>query len=422
MRRRLRATFAALSVRNFRLFVVGQLVSNVGTWMQKLAQGWLILDLTGSGTWLGAIVAVQHLPTLVIGPFAGVLADRHGRRAILLLTGTAGAIPALVLGVLTLTDRASIQLVFILALVVGLLDALETPARQALPSDLVPIRLLSNAVTLSNVVQNMGKAVGPAIAGVLISVVGLPLTFLVNSVSFLAVVCALLLMSPEAFVNRHRVVRARGQVREGLRHVRSTPELFGPMMLLAVAGLLALNFQVLLLLLARTTFGGGSAEAGYLLAALGAGSVVGGLVLAGVLRATRSRIIYAALVLSALFVLTGLAPSYWSALCLVFVLGSATVAFKTLVSTWLQLRSGPEMRGRVMSLLVVCSAGMSPLGAPLMGWAASTFGTRATFIVIGVCVAAAAVVCRAYLGAARSSAEDSVRRTKACAVQEVKEM
>jgi predicted MFS family arabinose efflux permease len=260
---------------------------------------------------------------------------------------------------------------------------------------------------LNNIVQDTGKVVGPAVAGVLIAAVGLPYTFFVNSLSFLAVLAGLLLMRPVDLSAPDRVARGAGQLRAGLAYVRATPRLFGPLALLASVGLVAYNFQLLLALLGRETFHGDARTVGYLLGALGAGSVIGGLALAGVLRATIGRIVGAATVLAVLLVATGLSPTQAVAFGSVFALGAASVLFKSVASTWLQLTAAPAMRGRVLALLVVAIGGTTPIGAPLMGWLAEQFGVRATFMLAGVLTAIAAALAYVYLRRTADEPDDS---------------
>jgi MFS family permease len=400
----LAATFASLRTRNYRLFFIGQGVSITGTWMQKLAQGWLVLELTNSGAWLGITLAVQQLPTLVLTPWGGVLADRYSKRTILICTATASIIPSVMLGVLTLTHNIDIAIVLGLALLGGIVDAFEKPARQSFPSEMVGHEQLTNAVMLNNVMQDTGKVLGPAIAGVLIAAAGLPFTFLINAASFLPVIVGLLLMRTDKLATPKHEGTGAGQLRAGLSYVRATPQLLGPLVLLALVGLVAYNFQVILPLLARDTFHGDARTAGYLLGALGAGSVIGGLALAGVLTASVRRIIGAALILAVLFVATSLAPNFWIALGMVFGLGASSVVFKALASTWLQLTADPAMRGRVLAMLVVSIAGTTPIGAPVMGWVSEQFGTRATFALAGVSTAIAAA--SVYLYVRRASTEE----------------
>jgi MFS family permease len=403
----LNATFISLRTRNYRLYFIGQSVSLAGTWMQKMAQAWLVLELTNSGGWLGITLAVQQLPLLFLAPWGGLLADRMNKRTILIVTATAAMIPSLLLGVLTLTHHINVGLVLSVAVVGGLIDALDKPARQSFPSEMVSAPHLANAVMLNNIIQDTGKVVGPAVAGVLIAAVGLPYTFFVNALSFLAVLAGLLLMRPVELSATDRVARGAGQLRAGLAYVRATPRLFGPLALLASVGLVAYNFQLLLALLGRETFHGDARTVGYLLGALGAGSVIGGLALAGVLRATIGRIVGAATVLAVLLVATGLSPTLAVAFGSVFALGAASVLFKSVASTWLQLTAAPAMRGRVLALLVVAIGGTTPIGAPLMGWLAEQFGVRATFMLAGVLTAIAAALAYVYLRRTADEPDDS---------------
>ena len=403
----LNATFISLRTRNYRLYFIGQSVSLAGTWMQKMAQAWLVLELTNSGGWLGITLAVQQLPLLFLAPWGGLLADRMNKRTILIVTATAAMIPSLLLGVLTLTHHINVGLVLGLAVVGGLIDALDKPARQSFPSEMVSAPHLANAVMLNNIIQDTGKVVGPAVAGVLIAAVGLPYTFFVNALSFLAVLAGLLLMRPVDLSAPDRVARGAGQLRAGLAYVRATPRLFGPLALLASVGLVAYNFQLLLALLGRETFHGDARTVGYLLGALGAGSVIGGLALAGVMRATIGRIVGAATVLAVLLVATGLSPTQAVAFGSVLALGAASVLFKSVASTWLQLTAAPAMRGRVLALLVVAIGGTTPVGAPLMGWLAEQFGVRATFMLAGVLTAIAAALAYVYLRRTADEPDDS---------------
>lgn len=403
----LNATFISLRTRNYRLYFIGQSVSLAGTWMQKMAQAWLVLELTNSGGWLGITLAVQQLPLLFLAPWGGLLADRMNKRTILIVTASAAMIPSLLLGVLALTHHINVGFVLGLAVVGGLIDALDRPARQSFPSEMVGAPRLANAVMLNNIIQDTGKVVGPAVAGVLIAAVGLPYTFFVNALSFLAVLAGLLLMRPVDLSAPDRVARGAGQLRAGLAYVRATPRLFGPLALLASVGLVAYNFQLLLALLGRETFHGDARTVGYLLGALGAGSVIGGLALAGVMRATIGRIVGAATVLAVLLVATGLSPTLAVAFGSVFALGAASVLFKSVASTWLQLTAAPAMRGRVLALLVVAIGGTTPIGAPLMGWLAEQFGVRATFMLAGVLTAIAAALAYVYLRRTADEPDDS---------------
>jgi MFS family permease len=396
VKRYLQATFASLSVRNYRLFFLGQSVSVAGIWMQRMAQSWLVLEMTNSGAWLGLSLAAQQVPTLLLTAWGGVLADRVSKRNILICTAVAAMVPSLLLGLLTLTGHINVQIVLALILAGGIGDAMEKPARQSFPSELVQPAYLTNAVMLNNVMQDTGKIIGPAIAGIMISLVGVPYTFFFNSLSYIAVIAGLTLMRTRELFAPESFARGSGQLRAGLAYVRSTPELLGPLALLASVGLVGYNWQLLLPLLGRDVFHGDARTVGYLLGALGAGSVIGGLALAGSLHTTIGRINLAALMLAVFFVAAGAAPNLAFAFAMVFGLGVSSVLFKALASTWLQLTAAPEMRGRVLSLLVLAIAGTTPIGAPLMGWLAEQVGTRTTFAVTGAVSATAATLAYMY--------------------------
>lgn len=397
MNRYLRGTFASLAVRNYRLFFLGQAVSVTGVWMQRLALAWLVLEVTDSGTWLGIVIAATQLPTLFLGAYGGLLADRYDKRVMLMWIALVGAVPSVALGVMAMIPGIDVVPILIAALLLGLVDCFERPARQSFPSDLVGNALLPNAVTLNQIIQDIGRSIGPAIAAVTIAVLGVPATFFINAASFGAVIVALYLMRPAELTPQERSARQRGEVREGLAYVRRNPHLLGPVLLLFAVGTVAYNHQVHIPLLARDTFSGDAQHAGLLLAALGLGAVLGGLSLAGVLKPSPRLIVVAAVLIGANFIALSLAPHFGVALLLAFTLGAASLTFKTLSSSWLQLVSSPVMRGRVVSVLIIAIAGTTPVGGPLVGWLAQELGTRASFAVAGALSMAAAGVVYLYL-------------------------
>jgi len=272
-----RQTFAALAGPNYRLWFAGQSVSLAGTWMQMIAQSWLVLELTSSGTAIGLVVALQTLPTLLLGPYAGVVADRLDKRRLMIgLQSTMGVL-ALALGLLTITGVVALWHVYLLALLLGLVNCFENPARQAFVLELVGPADLRNAVSLNSVLVNTARAVGPAVAGLVIAAGGIGLCFLINAASFVAVVASLLRMDTAALRPSVPTPRAPGQLREGLAYVRSTPALAVPLLMMTLVGCLAYEFQVVLPIVASDTFGGDASSYGFLTAAMGAGAVVGGL-------------------------------------------------------------------------------------------------------------------------------------------------
>jgi MFS family permease len=409
MKRYLRSTFMSLRHRNFRLYFAGQTVSVIGTWMQKVAQAWLVLELTDSGTLLGLTAALQQLPTLLLAPFGGLLADRMSKRRILIITQAAAAVPALLLGVLTATGAVTLWMVLVLALVLGCIECFEKPARHTFPVELVGKEHLTNAVALSNIVINAGKVVGPAVAGVLITTVGMASSFFVNAASFGAVLAGLLLMRPRQLHRSPPAAPGPGQLREGLRYVRGQPALLGTLVLMAVTGLLAYEWIVTLPMLARESFAGDADVAGLMFTAMGAGAIFGGLAIAGWLQASLRRLLVTGFVFSGVLVLVAFSPSLVLAYVLLFVLGAASIAFRAVATSLVQLRSSPEMRGRVMALLVVAIGGTTPLGGPLLGWIGEEWGARAAFVVGGVSTAVAAAVAGLYLWRREAASRERTR-------------
>jgi DNA-binding MarR family transcriptional regulator/MFS family permease len=392
-----RAAFRSLSNRNFRLYFAGDSISSTGTWMQKIGQAWLVLELGGSGTLLGVAAALQHLPTLLVGLWGGLIADRIPKRPLLIVTQCVSGLLALALGVLTATGFVELWMVLMLALLLGVTDAFDRPARKALAMDMVGPDHLTNAITLTSVVGNAARIVGPAIAGVLIASVGLAASFFVNAASYVAVVISLLLMRARELLPAEPTMRERGQIRAGLRHVRQTPELLAPLVLMAVAGIVAYQWLVTLPLLARDAFGGDAQTLGLLFSATGAGAVVGGLAVASFLQATPRALVTSALLFSGLLLLVALAPNLTFALVVLVLLGGASITFKALAQSIVQLRSDPQMRGRVTALLAVATAGTIPLGGPLLGWIGGRFGARTPIGLGAIVTAVATVVMIRYL-------------------------
>ncbi|MBU8807736.1 MFS transporter [Mycolicibacterium goodii] len=396
MRRYLAATFNALSIRDYRRYALGQTISVSGTWMQKLTQAWLILELTDSPLLLGITVAGQQLPTLLFTTVAGVLADRYSKRTILLWTAIGGMLPALMLGVLVWIDVVNIWIILAAAVAQGLADAIDKPARLTFVNDIATPETMANAVTLNSIIQNSGKIAGPAVAGVLISAVGVSTSFFLNAASYLPVVIALLSIRPRAQVTTG-TVRAKGHLGETLRYVSARPHIAAALVLMAVSGLLTFNWNVLLPTLARDTFGGDARVVGFAFTSMGIGAVFGGLALAGALRGTSKWLILNGCVLGAALSLTGLMPTVTIAYALLFVVGAASVTFRSTATTLLQLHSDPGVRGRIISLLVLATNGTTPLGGPLIGWICAHANPRVACLVGGLGTVAAALAHWAHL-------------------------
>lgn len=374
--RALHRTFHAVShSRNFRLFFLGQIVSVTGTWVQYVASAWLVLRLTGSGVALGVMSALNFAPVLVLGAWAGVLADRSDKRRILIATQTAFAVLALALWGLVATHVVELWMVYALSLLQGIVTAVDTPARQSFFAEMVSAEHLTNAVSLNSAVMTGTRIVGPAIAGGLIAGVGLDACFLVNGVSYLAVIGGLLAMRPEE-LHRAPAPRDGGGLRAGLRYVWETPELRTPLLVMAAIFTFSFNFQVLLPLLARQTFRGEAGTFSSLLALMGVGSLVGALAMARGARPNPVRLMRSAAALGGASVVAGVMPNLWTALVAMVALGFVGIVFMITANTTLQLTARPEMRGRVMALYSVVFLGGTPIGAPIAGWSAEVLGPR----------------------------------------------
>ena len=396
MRRRVREagrrTFRAISVRNYRLYFTGQVISVSGTWMQTVAQAYLILfPLHGTGVDVAIATSLQFLPLLLFGPFGGLIADRLDKRKVLYATqGTAGVL-ALILGILVASHSLALWEVYALAAGLGVVNLFDNPARQTFVSEMVGLDLLPNAVSLNSVLMNSARVVGPAIGGVLILTVGVGTCFFINAASYAAVIVALAMMRAGELFARPRVQRAKGQVREGLRYAWATSDLRIPLVSMAIVGVFAFNFTVTLPLLAKFTFHGGAGLYSTFLVAMGAGAVVGGLVTA--FRSQPSTRLLAAigLVFGAAILAVALAPTQAVALVLLVPMGAASISFIATNNATLQLRADPTMRGRVMSLNAIAFLGSTPIGAPLLGYLSDVTNPRLALGLGGVATLLATV-------------------------------
>ena len=361
-------TFAALSVRNFRLYFIGQLISVSGTWMQSVAQGWLVLQLTGSSVDLGFAVALQYVPMLLLGSYGGLVADRHEKRRILYITQVSAGLLALVLGLMVTTHHVTVESVYVLAFMLGIVNLFDNPARQAFVQEMVGRDLIANAVSLNSVLMNGGRLIGPGIAAGFIAFMGTAMCFYANSVSYLAVLLALALMKKSEFLPMRTVVREKGQLRLGLRYVRDNPVLRNVILATAVVGTFAYNFTVTLPLLTRHTFHQTSAaDYGILMALMGLGAIFGGLFIAHRSRPTPRLLATLALGFGILMTLTSWAPTVTWAEFAIVPTGAFSIAFVSTANATLQLNSSQHMRGRVMSLYAIAFLGTTPIGAPLIG-------------------------------------------------------
>ena len=372
-----RGTFSSLSNRNFRLYYIGQGVSTAGTFMQTVGQSWLVLKLTGSGTALGLVTMLQYLPLLALGGYAGVLVDRYDRRRLYIVTQTSCLVLALVLGVLTVSGVVELWMVYALAFALGLVTTIDQPVRQTFVYDLVGPEHITNGISLQVALSSMSRAVGPAVAGVTIAVLGIGQCFLANAFSYVFSIGTLLALNPAEMHPVPPPADRKKQFRKGLQYVRRTPDILALLVLTAVFFGLAWEYDVAVPLIARFTFHGGAGLYGLMSSAMGIGAIGAGLLVARVSAATNRLLVGAAVALSVTMLGAAAAPALWMEVAFLALAGSASAALASACNSQTQLRSAPEMRGRVMSLWAVGAIGVRPIGGPIIGYAGQHIGPRA---------------------------------------------
>nr|WP_042221584.1 MFS transporter [Kutzneria albida] len=393
--------FGSLRERNYRLFASGQIVSLIGTWMQRVAQDWLVLELSGrSPVALGIAAALQFLPTLGLSLWAGVLADRMDKRRLLMLLQASMGLCALALGLLDVTGLAQLWQVYLFCFVLGCFSAVETPVRQSFVVEMVGKAQVTNAVALNSMTFNMARIVGPAIAGIMITLIGTGWVFLVNFASFAAVLAGLALMDAAKLHRATPAPRERGQLLEGLRYVRGRPDLVMLMVLVFLVSTFGMTFFTTLAVAAANVFGQGADGYGLLSTMLAVGTLTGATLAAR--RSTRGRprlrlLFGGALVFGVLEILLGLMPTYLSFGLMLIPIGAALMTFTTTANSTVQLAVSPQMRGRVMGLYMLVFLGGNPIGGPMTGWLAEQFGGRAPFIAGGLVSLVATVGCALLL-------------------------
>jgi MFS family permease len=394
--------FSSLRIPNYRLYFIGQVISLSGTWMQRVAQSWLVLELTGSGTALGVVSALQFLPLLLLGPLGGVLADRYDKRRVLFATQAVPAVLAGILGLLVATHVVTVWMVYVLAVALGLVQVVDNPTRQTFIHEMVGADELTNAVSLNAVLVNVARVIGPSLAGALIVTLGLAPCFFINGLSYSAVLIALALMDPARLIRAGTQRRRRGQLREGFRYVRGTPELLVPLLMLAIVGTLAYEYQVVLPLLAKFTFGGDAGTYGTMSALMGIGAVAGGLATAAGGRRPATSLAWTAIVFGTIQLLTSMAPTLGVSYAVMILLGAASIRFLALGNATLQLAAEPAMRGRVMALWAVAFLGSTPIGGPIVGLIGEHLGPRIALGLGGAATLASGLL--AYRALARIAA------------------
>ena len=398
--------FAALAVPNFRRYVGGQSLSLIGTWVETVAQALLVLHLTHSGTVLGLTTAARYAPILLLSPYAGLLVDRHSRRRVLLVTQAGLGLVSAVLGVSVLTGNIRLWQVVVLALLFGTLSAVDNPARQAFVQEVVGRDLVRNAVTLNSTTVNVARVIGPTIAAVLISTIGIGWCFIVNAVSFMFVIVSLLGLDVGALHQIPPVPRARGQLREGLRYAASIPAIARPLLMMALVGTFTFEFEVSLPLLARNTFHGGDIAYSWLIGALGAGAVAGGLHAARSARTGVARLTSAAFFYAIAVGLVAAAPTMATAVAACVLVGAASVTFLITGNATVQLASEPRYRGRVTALWSTALVGSTPIGAPIVGALSDVAGPRYA-LALGAAACLAAVAIGRWTGKAANGPDHS---------------
>jgi MFS family permease len=393
----------ALQYPNYRLYFFGQVVSQSGTWLQRIAQSWLVLDLADSPAALGVLTVFQFTPALLLSLPAGVVADRVGKQRLIMITSTLEALQALALAAITLSGRVQLWHVYVLAFLLGLFTTFETPARQAFVSDLVPREDIQSAVALNSSVFNAARIVGPGIGGIVLATWGAGWAFALNGVSYLAVLVALFMLDTSKLFVGRRAPRGAlwAQVWDGLQHAIHSPRLAFPLALLAVIGLFGYNFGVVLALLARYTLDIGAVGFGALNAAMGVGSLFGALLITPHLPPGTRTVALAAAGFSLALLAVALVPWYYATLALLALLGLISVAYSTSTNTTLQLASGEAYRGRILSLYTLLFMGTTPIGGAITGLLADNLGVTTTLAIEASICLLATIVGMLYLRWAR---------------------
>jgi MFS family permease len=392
--------FAALAVPNFRRYVSGQSLSLIGTWVETVAQALLVLQLTHSGTILGLTTAARYAPVLLLSPYAGLLVDRHSKRRVLLATQAGLGLVSATLGVLVLTGNVRLWQVVVLAVLFGIFSAVDNPARQAFVQEMVGRDLVRDAVTLNTTTVNVARVIGPAIAAVLVGTVGIGWCFVVNAASFGFVIVSLLSLNTRRLYPVPPVPRGRGQLRAGLRYAAGVPAIIRPLLMMALVGTFTFEFEVSLPLLAETTFHGTAATYSWLIGALGAGAVLGGLYAARSARIGVARLVRAAIGYAIAVGLVAVAPTLATAIAACVLVGVASVIFLTTGNATIQLASDPEYRGRVTALWSMALVGTTPIGSPVIG-ALSDIASPRYALGLGAAACLAAVIVGGWPGGGR---------------------
>lgn len=394
-------TFRSLRTRNFRLFFTGQLISQTGTWLTMITQTLLVLSLTNSGIALGLLTACQFGPMLVLGAWAGAVADRADKRTLLITVQALAMAQSVALGIVVLVGWASVPVIFALAAVQGVITSFDNPTRRAFVVEMVPPEDLSNAVSLNSAVMTGSRVVGPALAGALVILFGYGWPFILDAVTYTAVLAGLVMMRPDELFRSAPMAKAKGQVRAGLRYIRSERELLVPLIMMAMIGTLAFNFSVTVPLLVRRSLGGSTSTFTFVFSVLSLGSLVGALMTARRRQVTHRHLVGSAAAFGVSMLLFAAAPNLGFVFAASILLGLSSIAFMTSSTAIVQLKAGPEYRGRVLAIQSMVFLGSTPIGGPIIGWLSDVAGARAGLVAGAVsCLVAAAYGARA-LGVGR---------------------
>lgn len=385
-------TFGSLLVRNYRLYFIGQVISLCGTWMQTIGQGLLVLKLTGSGTTLGIVTALQYLPILLFGPFGGVIADKYSKRKLLYFTQASSGVLALILGILVITNTAQVWMIELLALGLGFINTIDNPTRQTFLLEMVGKEKLQNAVVMNSTEVSFTRIIGPALAAILIAAFGIGICFLINAFSYIAVLFVLFFMNTKEFFLHEKKSTKQNpliELKQGFAYVASSPILKNTLIMMAIIGTLTYEFQVILPLFATFTFHNQTTGYAILTSAMGIGAVIGGLSLGGRNKISSRMLISAAIFLGISLLSVSISPTLEIATLTMVFAGICSINFISLANTTLQLSSTHEMRGRVMSLWTMAFLGSTPIGGPIIGFVGEHFGARWGLAIGGLAAIAA---------------------------------
>ncbi|MGB5156243.1 MFS transporter [Desulfobacterium sp. N47] len=392
MKQYLNKTFSSLKIRNYRIYYLGQIVSVSGTFLQYLAQVWLVLKLSNSALMLGFIPAFQFLPMLLLTSWGGLLADRYSKLKLLYITQTLSGILALILGLLVLTGNVQLWMVFVFALCLGLINSIDNPARSTFIFEMVGSEKIKNAVSLWTILISSARIIGPAIAGIIVATIGIGECFVINAASYIAVLIGLSMIRKSELHSAPPVdAAAKGQIKEGLKYVRSTPVLFNTLVMMAIIGTITFEWQVSMPLFAKFILNGDAGVYSIINVSLGIGMLIGGVANASSSVTSQKRMGYTALLFGTTVLISAFTSTLlWATIAFIFV-GIFSMAFVNLTSSILQINTDSKMRGRVMALWSMAFLGSTAIGGPLIGWVGEVFGVRWTLIVGGIAALIAGV-------------------------------